>query len=156
MKDWLRKTRAILGTGLLWGGFGGLIGALGGLIGYIVDPAPLSEWMLGMTLLFAGAGAVTGVGFAATLALFEGRRTLDELTPRRAALWGGVAGFVLPLGIVAALSGGALPLLPALASATLFGGATALLGAGTVHVARRGITPSDEPDIVEIGAGTHP
>jgi hypothetical protein len=153
MKGWLRKARGILGTGLVWGAVGTVLGAVGGLIGFLVDPAPLGEWMLGMTLLFGGFGAVAGAGFAAALAAFEGRSTLGDLTPGRAAVWGGAAGFVIPLGLVAALSGGALPLLPAIASATAFGGATALLGAGTVHIARsRAEIEARDPELLEISA----
>ncbi len=132
----MRRIRAILGTGLLWGGLGGVIGVVGGVIGAMTDPGTLAEWLLSLGLAFAGFGFLAGSGFAAALSLLDGRRTLPELSRARAAAWGGLAGFILPLSLVAALSGGVLPLLPAVASAAVFGGITALLGAGTVHIAR--------------------
>ena len=136
MKGLVRRLRGILGTGLVWGALGGVIGVVGGVIGAMTDPAPLAEWLLSLGLGFSGFGFLAGSGFAAVLSLLDGRKRLEELSRGRAAAWGGLAGFILPLTLVAALSGGALPLLPALASAGVFGGITALLGAGTVHVAR--------------------
>ncbi len=136
MTRYTRRIRGILGTGLVWGALGGIIGVVGGVIGAMTDPGTLAEWLLSLGLGFSGFGFLAGSGFAAVLSLLEGRTTMEELSRGRAAAWGGLAGFILPLTLVAALSGGALPLLPAVASATVFGGITALLGAGTVHIAR--------------------
>ena len=137
MSKWRRKVRGIFGTGAIWGSLGGVIGIVSGVIGSFFDPATMAEWVFSLGLGFAGFGFLAGSGFAATLALLDGRKTLSELSPGRAAAWGGIAGFVLPLAVVIPLSGGALPILPAIASAATFGAVTALLGAGTVQVARR-------------------
>ena len=136
MGIWMQKARGVLGTGLLWGLLGGVVGVIGGVVGSVTDPMPLWEWVLTLGLGFSGFGFLAGAGFAATLATLDGRRTLAELSTARAALWGGLAGFGLPLGLVVALSGGALPLLPALGVAAAFGAVTSTLGAGMVHVAR--------------------
>ena len=84
--------------------------------------------------------------------MLDGSKTLSELSVGRAAVWGGVAGFTLPLGLVAVLSGGALPILPAIASAAAFGGVTALLGAATVRIARSNASLEKPIDLDAIGA----
>jgi len=153
MEDWIRKGRGILGTGVVWGTLGGVVGVVWALIGSMTDPAPLSEWLLSLGLGFSGFGFLAGTGFAATLSLLDGRRTLRELSTARAAAWGGLAGFALPLALVASLSGGALPLLPAIASAAAFGTITAVLGAGTVHIARSRALEA-EPEEHRLGTTT--
>jgi len=95
------------------------------------------EWVGTLGLGFGGFGFVAGCGFASLLMLADGGKRLTELSRLRAAAWGLAAGFTIPLLLVLSLSGGDLPLLPAIASAAVFGGVTALLGAGTVHVAKR-------------------
>lgn len=146
MKRWMRKLRGMLGVGMMWGALGGAVGAVVSLLGAAADTGTVSEWLLSVGLGFAGFGFLAGVGFAATLSALDGRRTLRELSVRRAAMWGGLAGFAFPLTLVAALSGGALPLVPAITTAAAFGGVTALLGAGSVHVARTRarLEPADE------------
>ncbi len=138
MREFRRRLRGVFATGLLWGALGGVIGVIWGVIGSMTDPATLGEWVLSIGVGLAGFGFLAGSGFAGMLALADGKKSLLQLSPGRAAMWGGLAGFTLPLALVASLSGGALPLLPAIASAAAFGGVTALLGAGTVYVAKRG------------------
>lgn len=152
MRGWARKARGILGTGLVWGALGGVVGLVWGFFGAMSDPAPLSEWLMSLGLGFSGFGFLAGAGFAATLSILDGRRTLRELSAARAAAWGGLAGFALPLALVASLSGGALPLLPAVSVAAVFGTVTAALGAGTVIVARR----QDELQAAESRPLLHP
>ena len=136
MKRLIRKLRGTLGVGMMWGALGGAAGVVVSVIGATTDRGTVGEWLMSVGLGFAGFGFLAGVGFAATLSALDGRKTLRELSVRRAAMWGGLAGFAFPLTLVAALSGGALPLVPAIASAAAFGGVTALLGAGSVHIAR--------------------
>lgn len=112
----------------------------------------LSIWALGMALV----GFLLGSGFGVFLALFEGRRTLAELTPWRAARWGGLAGAALPVGWL--LLGMARPetampltsaLLVVLAAGATYGALTAGLAAGTVWIAKRApdeLTSADLPD----------
>jgi hypothetical protein len=147
MKGLLRKVRGIVGTGLLWGGLGGVVGVVTSVIGATTDPAGVGYWLSTVGVGFAGFGFLAGAGFAVTLSLLDGRRRLGELSVGRAAAWGGLAGFSLPLALVASLSGGALPILPAVGTAAVFGGVTALLGAGSVHIARsRALVESGDPD----------
>ena len=87
----LRKLKAVLGIGSIWGIAAGAVGtALGGL-----SSLPTGSFL--SSALFSGVGAgvaafVLGVGFGGLLSVMEGRRTLDELTAHRAALWGFVVG----------------------------------------------------------------
>ena len=136
MRGWLRRVRGILGTGFLWGALGGAIGIVTSVIGAATDPATLSQWLSTVGVGFAGFGFLGGIGFAATLSLIDGRRSLAELSLGRAALWGGLAGFSLPAALVVAFSGGALPLMPAAAVLGVFAAVAAGLGAATVRIAQ--------------------
>ncbi len=132
----LRKLKAVLVIGSIWGIAAGAVGALGGF-----------GVAMGVT------GLVLGAGFGGLLSVMEGRRTLDELTPRRAALWGFVAGAAVALaGTIAfadvfwvAVSGMGLPIgvqLTAIAAgAASYGAVTAGLAAATVSLAKR--SPSE-------------
>ena len=132
----LRKLKAVLVIGSIWGIAAGAVGALGGF-----------GVAMGVT------GLVLGAGFGGLLSVMEGRRTLDELTPRRAALWGFVAGAAVALvGTVAladvfwiAVGEMGLPIgvqLTAIAAgAASYGAVTAGLAAATVSLAKR--SPSE-------------
>jgi len=91
------------------------------------------------------------------LTMLEGRRTLDELTPGRAALWGALAGASLPAMWFLFFSG---PLRSVLSTSELiplllgaggaYGALSACLASATVWIARRapsqissGIVPGD-------------
>jgi len=99
MGELLRKARGLLGIGATWGGIWGVIGAGVGVVVGIVSPDawrwtnPIVEWALGIGLY----GFVSGVGFGALLALREGRRTLLDLSLRRAAVWGVLGAVAVPL-----------------------------------------------------------
>jgi hypothetical protein len=148
----LRKLKAALGIGTIWGIAAGAVGTtLGGLSGIPTG------WFLSSALVFGVgsgvAGLILGAGFGGLLSVMEGRRTLDELTPHRAALWGFVAGAALTLvgtitvaslkmGVVEmAVSGLGLPIgvqLTAIAAgAVSYGAVTAGLAAATVSLAKR-------------------
>ncbi len=148
----LRKLKATLGIGSIWGIAAGAVGTvLGGLSGL---PTLSSIMVFGVG---AGvAGFILGAGFGGLLSVMEGRRTLDELTANRAALWGFVVGTALALvGIIAvasltsvvevAVSGLGLPIgvqLTAIAAAAAsYGAVTAGLAAATVSLAKR--SPSE-------------
>lgn len=143
MKRWLRKLRGILSIGAIWGTVGGAIGAVGGVLVSVFGGFPLFsslvEWCLGA----GGLGFLFGSGFAVVLTVLEGRRTLDELTPGRAALWGALAGAAVPFGSLLFYlgSGGTVPFRVALiavsAASGIYGAVSAGLAAGTVALARR-------------------
>ena len=150
----LKKLKAALGIGSIWGIAAGAAGAaLGGWLlptGSFLSSALVFGGYIGVT------GLVLGVGFGGLLSVMEGRRTLDELTANRAALWGFVVGTALALvGIIAvasltsvvevAVGGLGLPIgvqLTAIAAAAAsYGAVTAGLAAATVSLAKR--SPSE-------------
>ena len=141
MRRWLRRLRGILGTGAVWGAtgtvFGAVVGALGSLLG-----APVAGSMIVSGLWMGAAGFVLGSGFAVVLTAMHGRRTLDELTSGKAALWGALMGIAVPiLSNILSIATGEAPLaqlIPAiLANAGLYGAFSASLAAGTVIAAKR-------------------
>ncbi len=151
----LRKLKAALGIGSIWGiAFGAVGTALGGLISttFFLSSA------LGLGVVAGVAGLILGAGFGGLLSVMEGRRTLDELTAHRAALWGFVVGAAVALvgtiavasltgvvGIAGSLLGLPIPIalqLTALAAgAASYGAVTAGLAAATVSLAKR--SPSE-------------
>jgi hypothetical protein len=156
MGSLLRKLKAALGIGSIWGITAGTVGMVIGALSRLPTGSFLSS------ALFFGAttgisALVLGVGFGGLLALMEGRRTLHELTANRAAVWGFVAGAALALvGItaVAVLKGvgiaaGELGIpmgmqLTAVAvAAASYGTTTAGLAAATISLAKR--SPSELP-----------
>ena len=151
MSSVLRKLRAALAIGSIWGAAFATVGAALGAV------LPATSF-LGTTL---GLGIVTGIGgfglgvvFAGLLSAMERRRTLGDLTARRGALWGFVAGSSLALlgsaalgsllGVVAAaeeLMGLAVPvslqMAALLTGAVSCGAISAALASATVSLAKR-------------------
>jgi hypothetical protein len=95
----LRKVRGLLGVGLTWGTLWGAIMATIGFITMAVDPDSIDpgEHPLIIGAIVGMLGFVSGVSFGAILTLAEKRRTLRELSPWRAALWGALGAVALPL-----------------------------------------------------------
>ena len=99
MKGLLRRLRGLLGVGLTWGALWSAIGAGIGLVITIVRPDPFAltnpifVWALGMGLY----GLVSGVGFGSLFSLREGRKTILDLSLRRAAIWGVLGAATVPL-----------------------------------------------------------
>lgn len=128
MRTFLRKLRGIVGTGLTWAAgwgvlFGGIFASLGSPLGAVLE-AVVGGAFLG---LFAGGS------FAIILSIAERRRTLEELSLRRIALWGGIGGMSLllafsPLALARLIDAG-LPL-RAMVSFLLPMGISGILGAG--------------------------
>jgi hypothetical protein len=141
--SFLRRVKAALGIGSIWGVVAGSVGALAGGVSGLVTGGALSLFLLGGAV--AGVvGFVLGSAFGGILSLMEGKRTLGELTVRRAGLWGALVGTAVPLlgGVVVLLFGD--PVLgirglitAALAGAASYGLITAALAAGTVALAKR-------------------
>ena len=143
LTTWLRKLRGILGTGLIWGLPGAVVGAIGGVVASVFGGGPLLGSMVTGCVLVGGSFFLLGTSFAAALTLAEGRRTLNELSPMRAALWGGLAGGVLPVLALLALQPGIDHLLgdtqvltALLAAVGSYGALSAALAGGTVAVAK--------------------
>jgi hypothetical protein len=99
MNTVVRRLRGLLGTGLTWGVAWVAFGtALGVLIG-IVDPASMDPgeepYIIGA---FMGLiGFCSGIAFGLVVIMSEGRRTIEQLSSVRSALWGALASAVFPL-----------------------------------------------------------
>ena len=95
----VRRLRGLLGVGVTWGALWSVIGAGVGLVLGVVAPEiwgwtdRIVEWAVGMGLY----GLVSGVGFGSLLALREGRRTILDISLRRAVIWGVVGSAAVPL-----------------------------------------------------------
>ena len=152
MRDLFRKLKASLTIGSIWGIAAGLVGATVGAVNWLLAGGVLGT-LFALSLGAGAAGFTLGTGFGLVLSIMEGRRTLNELTANRAALWGlvvgastiGVSGLVgLGLGAVSVPTGVFLGALAA--ASTCYGALTGLLAAGTVWVAKR--------DVPELPAGS--
>jgi len=144
-----------LGIGSIWGAaFAGIGAALGAL-------TPTTSFLstaVGLAGVAGLGGLLLGVGFAGLLSAMEGRRTLAELTSRRAALWGFLAGSALALtgsvvlGIALGVVSGAeavlglsipvaLQVSALVAGAVSYGMTAAGLASATVSIAKRAPPP---------------
>ncbi len=149
MKRLFRRIRGIVSTGLTWAfGWGAVatvlklgaatfLGAtLGSLMAVIVS---------GTTL-----GFVAGTSFGVILSITERRRTLDQLSLKRVAVWGALGGMGLSLLLAPRLLGAGLPLCVVVTSYLIPLGITGPLGAGfasgSVALARR-----SGPDLLDEG-----
>jgi len=94
VKTLLKKLKAALGIGSIWGvAFGGV----GAALGVLISTTSFLSTALGLGVVAGVGGFVLGTGFAGLLSVMEGRRTLGELTTHRAGLWGFVAGTALAI-----------------------------------------------------------
>ena len=133
----LRRLRGLGGVGTTWAVAWAVIGALIGLVIGVFAPEawgwshPAVEWALGL----GAYGLVSGVWFGGLLAHHERRKSIDELSPQRAAVWGVLGAVVVPIFFLGFFDAGtsALDVLEAMAATAVLGGTFA---AGSVAVAR--------------------
>ena len=153
MKTWLRRLRGMVSIGAVWGlacsVLGFAIGAFVSMIWPEILPFTVVKYVATVALGYGVVGFVLGGGFAGVLATMHGRKTFEELTRGRAALWGAVTGVgvVTVAGLInlALWLGRGFPFanlvplfVPPFAVMTCtFGAVTAGLGALTVSLARR-------------------
>ena len=99
MKQFLRRLRGIIGTGLTWA-----VGWAGTVVGvYLLFGGSLQ--FIGMAAFIGSTwGFIAGVGFAVILSIVERRHILADLSLWRVALWGGIGGTLLFLVTVLILS----------------------------------------------------
>jgi hypothetical protein len=140
VRTFLRGLRGTLSLAALWAAVWLPAGII---LGFVLDWAEHSLrppfWYLGWTAL----GASSGASFALLLALFERRRSFQELSTRRLTVWGAAAGAALPIAgtrLLVAL----MPDLRLSSDTPILFAVLALLGAScawaTLAIARRGAT----------------
>jgi hypothetical protein len=167
MKQWLRRLRGVLGIGTLWGLVGTVVGVGVGAFLSRASGQPLLQALVEFGLGVGWLGFVLGSVFAGVLTMLEGQRTLDKLTPWRAARWGALAGVAVSLSVgvyffaSVGQAGLDLPLsrvvLALIAGTGAYGALTAALAAGTVAIARRApeaIGPGAERDHAHLLGGS--
>jgi hypothetical protein len=121
MRKWLRRIRGALGIGLSWAAAWSVVGAL---IGIVFFGGGLDLALFFNVMLFAVSGFIGGTTFGGLLFLAEGRRTFDQMSLPRFALWGAIGGLLMAqffLGM-----GGSSSF-----SLDLIDGVVALMGAGS-------------------------
>jgi len=139
MKTWLRKLGGVASIGATWGLACSVLGiAIGAIVSMIwpdILPFTVVKYVVSVALWYGVGGFVLGSGFAVVLTTVDGRKTFEELTLGRTALWGALTG--VGLAIVVGLVVGDTPLAVFVASASTIGAVTAGLAAGTLSLARR-------------------
>lgn len=100
MEPWIRKLRGISGIAAAWGLAGALVGSVAGAAAAVLGGLTLGQW-IDLALGAGGCGVVLGSGFALALTSLERCRSAEDLSPGRAAVWGALAGAVLPIGLIA-------------------------------------------------------
>ena len=132
MKKFLRRLRGIIGTGLTWAvGWAGVTVALN-----LLGGVPLQY--LGLIAVSGLVrGFIAGGAFAVILSIAERRHTLEDLSLRRVALWGGIGGSLLLLSSMPIMVSMGVPVFSMLGGVVT----SALVGAGfasgSVALARR-------------------
>ncbi len=157
MKSILRRLRGALGTAVTWatgwaaGGFAlaaiftFLLPGLAGIeSGTFADLAPM------LTILGGASGLVGGTVFSIALGTVHRRRQLRELKTIKMALWGTLAGLLVPVGVV--VVGGTYPLSAEVFGTVLvfFGGAGAATAVGTVRIAQAAERQLAGPEIEDV------
>lgn len=92
MKGWLRRMRGALGIAVSWAVAWFGVGALVGVV-FFGGGLDLATFFNG--LLFGVAGFIGGGSFGGLLFLAEGRRTFDQMSLPRFALWGALGGLIM-------------------------------------------------------------
>ena len=95
MKTWLKRIRGAVGMGLTWAAGWSLVSSL--LTLWLGGPG----FALGPTLAFALYGFLGGGFFSLLLGLTEGRRTFEEMSLSRFAVWGALAPLLMLLTLTA-------------------------------------------------------
>lgn len=131
MGMWRRRIRGATGMGLIWAlaWFGA-----GMILLLIVGPDAAD---VPFPLFFGLLGFLAGLTFSGILALFDGRRRIEEMSLPRLAAWGAAGGLLLAtvFSVAAGLATELIGLGP------IFALAGAASAAGSLALARRGEPP---------------
>lgn len=153
MRGFLRKLRGVLGTGLTWAvgwgvAFSGLFATFGFPYGGLLEAG-----VNGVILGFVGGGV-----FGTLLSIAERHRTLDQLSLRRVAVWGGIGGMALLLLFTPVVLGSSRPFTDVITSYLVQLSFMGVLGSGfasgSVALARKGdaaLPPEKELDLLQVG-----
>jgi hypothetical protein len=141
----LRRLRGALGVAITWGVLWALIALVIGLVVGVLDPDSIDpgESPLMMSAIVGTVGFVCGLIFSAILSLAENRKTLRDLSPWRAGLWGMIGSAALPLltGMQDSVALNTVPL-------------GAIFAAGSVAIARRAaLRDPEEQKLLSADAG---
>jgi hypothetical protein len=167
MQNVLKKLRGILGIGITWAIAWSVLGALLATVQALILASSYPQvrgalsGAIALNAIFIGVyGFLTGSLSGAILSIAERRRTIAQLTTRRFALWGGIAGAAIPAAnlLLIRILGGGFPNGGAIVTV-----ASSLLGAisaaALLRIARAG-TPataeSPEPLRSDRTAKIHP
>ncbi len=161
MKTFLRKLRGILSIGTIWGlvfsGLGAGLNLVLGLIWRDILPVSVFELVVNRAISYGISGFILGSGFAGVIAIMHGRKTFEDLTVWRGALWGALSGLgvstIFVVASIGTISRLGIPLVNLLPVVIMYNGikiaVTTGLGAGTVAVAKRA------PAELEAGTGLY-
>jgi hypothetical protein len=165
MKTIFRRLRGILGMGVTWAVVWACAGALIGIVQRYwlprsypqLPPGALDGIILANGISWGTYGFALGSLFACVLAIAERRRALEQLTIWRIAVWGALAGALLPVTFMVGLKlatgwGVTNGLLSTLLSVSLgAGSAAASLALARSAPANRELASPTVPDLPRIG-----
>lgn len=99
MNALLRKLRGVMGIGLIWGTLWAVIGTTIGLVIGATVPGSIDpgEHPILIGAIIGVVGFICGASFGIVLSFAESRKTILDLSPTRAALWGALGSAALPL-----------------------------------------------------------
>jgi hypothetical protein len=154
-----RQLRALLKLAVLWATPWTLVGIGLGFYRWVTTPhlpaesASLVGWLAAHAVAFGTLGLISGLGVGLLLARAERGRQVEQIRPRRLALWGIIGGLAPPLlfGMLGLLFGAPrtvyLPLVGlGVASAAISG---ALMRSVIGPASRRTLPPEHEPDTLK-------
>jgi hypothetical protein len=148
MRTWLRRIRGAIGMGITWAAAWFVAGSVPRWVFGVNTDAPLP-------LVFGLFGLMAGMVFSSVLALTEGRRSFDQMSLPRFAVWGAIGGLLLSALFAKATSlgwGDVLALAPTLAIAS------AVSASASLAMARRAVRrelPESRGNTAEVELSDH-
>ena len=127
MRTWLRRIRGAIGMGVVWGAAWAVVGSVPRWVFGFNTDAPFP-------IIFGVLGFVAGFIFSGLVVLAERRRSFDQISLPRFAVWGAIGGLV-PSGIFARAA--SLAWRDVLAITPTFALAGAICASGSLALARR-------------------